>query len=170
MTLEEAIKMALEYETKVRDTYIDAARKASDDTGKRIFKVLGEEEQGHINYLQSRLAEWQKTGKITTEKLDTVVPSKKAIEDGVKKLDKEMSRSDYGSEMEMLRKALELEIETSSFYQRMVDEMGEEGKMFEHFMKIEEGHKAIVQAEIDYLSKTGYFFDFQEFSMESPIE
>ncbi len=170
MTLEEAIKMALEYETKVRDAYVNAAENASDDTGKRIFKVLGEEEQGHIDYLQSRLQEWQKTGKITTEKLDTIVPSKKAIEEGVKKLDKEMSRSDYGSEMEMLRKALELETETSNFYQRMVDEIGEEGKMFEHFMKIEEGHKAIVQAEIDYLNNTGYFFDFQEFSMESPIE
>jgi rubrerythrin len=72
--------------------------------------------------------------------------------------------------MEMLRKALELEIETSNFYQRMVDEMGDHGKMFEHFMRIEEGHKAIVQAEIDYLNNTGYFFDFQEFSMESPIE
>jgi rubrerythrin len=170
MTLEEAIKMALEYETKVRDTYMDAAKKATEDTGKRIFGVLGDEEQGHINYLQSRLEQWQKTGKITAEKLQTVVPSQKVIEQGVKKLHKEMSRSDYGSEMEMLRKALELETDTSNFYHRMVEELGEEGKMFEQFIKIEEGHKAIVQAEIDYMNKTGYFFDFQEFSMEAPIE
>jgi rubrerythrin len=170
MTLEEAIKMALEYETKVRDTYMDAAKKATEDTGKRIFSVLGDEEQGHINYLQSRLEQWQKTGKITAEKLETVVPSQKSIEQGVKKLHKEMSRSDYGSEMEMLRKALELETDTSNFYHRMVEELGEEGKMFEQFIKIEEGHRAIVQAEIDYLGKTGYFFDFQEFSMEAPIE
>ena len=170
MTLEEAIKMALEYEAKVRDTYVNAAQQATDDTGKRIFKVLGEEEQGHIDYLQSRLDEWQKTGKITTEKLSTMVPSKKAIDNGIKKLDKRMSQKDHGSEMEMLRKALELETETSDFYKRMVVELGKDGKMFEHFMKIEEGHKAIVQAEIDYLNNTGFFFDFQEFSMESPIE
>ncbi len=170
MTLEEAIKMALEYETKVRDTYLDAAKKASEETGKRIFGVLGDEEQGHIDYLNSRLEQWQKTGNVTPEKLKTVVPSEKAIEAGVKKLHKEMSRSDFGSEMEMLRKALELETETSNFYNKMVQELGEEGKMFEQFIKIEEGHRAIVQAEIDYLNKTGYFFDFQEFSMESPIE
>jgi len=28
--------------------------------------------------------------------------------------------------------------------------------------------KAVVQAEIDYLGNTGFFFDFQEFNMESP--
>jgi len=170
MTLEEAIKMALEYETRVRDVYVESAKDAEDETGKRIFKVLGEEEQGHIDYLQSKLDEWKRTGKVTSEKLDSIVPSKKAIEEGVQKLDKHMSRSDYGSEMEMLRKALELETETSNFYHKMVDELGDEGEMFAHFLKIEEGHKAIVQAEIDYLNNTGYFFDFQEFSMESPIE
>lgn len=170
MTLEEAIKMALEYETRVRDTYVEATKNAADDTGKRIFRVLGEEEQGHIDYLQSKLDEWQKTGKITVGKLETIVPSKSAIDEGVKKLDKHMSKEDHGSEMAMLRKALELEIETSAFYQKMVDELGTEGEMFGHFLKIEEGHKAIVQAEIDYLNNTGFFFDFQEFNMESPIE
>lgn len=170
MTLEEAIKTALEYETKVRDCYMSAAGDSDDDTGKRIYKVLGDEEQGHIDYLENCLKQWQNTGKIVPEKLGTIVPPKEKIEAGVKKLDKEMSREDYGSEMEMLRKALELETETSAFYQKMVDELGEDGKMFEHFLKIEEGHKAIVQAEIDYLNNTGYYFDFQEFSMESPIE
>jgi len=168
MTLEEAIIMALEYENKVRDAYMEAAEKSTDETGKRIFKVLGEEEQGHIDYLQHRLTEWQKTGKVTTDKLDTIVPSKDKIESGVKKLDKTMSKEDYGSEMEMLRKAFQLETDTSNFYQKMVDELGKEGEMFEHFLKIEEGHKAVVQAEIDYLGNTGFFFDFQEFNMESP--
>ena len=154
----------------MRDSYLEAAEKSTDETGKRIFKVLGEEEQGHVDYLKSKLDEWKKTGKITTDKLETIVPSKKAIDEGVKKLDTTMSRDDYGSEMEMLRKALQLETDTSNFYRKMVDELGEDGKMFEHFLKIEEGHKAIVQAEIDYINQTGYFFDFQEFNMESPIE
>jgi rubrerythrin len=170
MTLEEAIKMALEYETKVRDTYLEAADKSTEDTGRRIFKVLGDEEQGHIDFLKCKLDEWQKNGKITVDSMKTVVPSKAAIEEGVKKLDKEMSKKDHGSEMAMLRKALELETETSDFYERMVNELGDDGEMFGHFLKIEEGHKAIVQAEIDCLSNTGFFFDFQEFNMESPIE
>jgi len=66
----------------------------------------------------------------------------------------------------MLRKALKLEQETSKFYARMVAEMGEDGKLFARFLEIEEGHQSIVQAEIDYLEKSGHFFDFQEFTME----
>ena len=49
----------------------------------------------------------------------------------------------------------------------MVRELPEEGKqLFAPFVEIEEGHLAIVRAEIDYLSKTGYWFDFKEFDME----
>ena len=49
----------------------------------------------------------------------------------------------------------------------MVDTLGEEGKqLFKPFLAIEEGHIAIVQAELDYLSHTGYWFDFQEFDLE----
>ena len=75
MTIEEAIKLALEYEVKVRDAYLLAAKTAIDETGKKIFKVMGQEEQSHVNYLRERLQEWQKTGKVTSEKLATVVPS-----------------------------------------------------------------------------------------------
>ena len=66
----------------------------------------------------------------------------------------------------MLKKALALEQETSAFYGSLVDELGEDGKLFARFMEIEEGHLAIVQAELDYLNKTGTFFDFQEFTLE----
>ena len=66
----------------------------------------------------------------------------------------------------MLTKALKLEQETSDFYRRMVAELGEDGVLFKPFLEIEEGHEAIVQAELDYLNKTGHFFDFQEFNLE----
>ena len=167
MTLEEAIKMALEYENKVRDTYFEAARQATDALGRRVFQVLGDEEQGHIDYLNSRLEEWQTTGQVTAERLDTVVPSPNVIESGVARLDSHMQKVDRGSELAMLSKALQLEVETGDFYRRMVEQLGEEGKLFARFLEIEDGHRAIVQAEIDYLNRTGFFFDFQEFKIES---
>jgi len=55
MTLEKAIKTALEYENKVCDTYVEFADKVTDPEGKRVFEVLGREEQEHIDYLESRL-------------------------------------------------------------------------------------------------------------------
>ena len=166
MTLEEAIKMAVDYEIRVRDAYLKSVDSIADETGRRVFKVLGNEEQGHIDYLQSRLDEWQKTGQLSPTKLETIVPSREVIEAGVKKLHDHLSQRDFGTEREMLQKALAMEQETSDFYQRMVAELGEEGKLFSRFLEIEKGHQAIVQAELDYLNRTGTFFDFQEFTLE----
>ena len=62
---------------------------------------------------------------------------------------------------------LKLEIETSNFYKTMVEEMSHAAKeMFSRFLEIEQSHIAVVQAALDYVSKTGYWFDFKEFDME----
>jgi len=166
MTLEEAIKTAINYETKVRDVYLDNVDNIADETGRRVFKTLGDEEQGHLDYLNARLAEWRETGKVSFLKLETIVPAREVIEEGVKKLDDHLKERDYGTEREMLAKALKMEQDTSDFYRKMVDEMKENRDLFTRFLEIEEGHEAIVQAELNYLNKTGTFFDFQEFNME----
>jgi len=166
MTLEEAITLAIEYETRVRDAYLEAVKGTDSEVGKRVFNVLGDEEQGHIDFLKSRLDEWKRTGKVTPETMSTVVPSQAVVEAGIKKLDQHMARKDYGVELQMLQKALDMEIETSNFYRKMVGEMGDDGALFARFLEIEEGHQAIVQAEIDYLSRSGTLFDFQEFTQE----
>ncbi len=166
MTLEEAIKTAIEYEIKVRDAYLSNLEVVKDPVGQRVFRVLGEEEQGHIDFLEACLAEWKESGQISLKKLDSIVPSKKVIESSVKRLEEVNSGRDFGSEQKMLEKALQMEEETSEFYQKMVKELGEDGKLFQRFVEIEEGHVSIVQAEIDYLTSSGMFFDFQEFTME----
>lgn len=38
MTIEEAIKTAIDYETRIRDIYRDAAELVSDPAGKKFFK------------------------------------------------------------------------------------------------------------------------------------
>jgi hypothetical protein len=38
--------------------------------------------------------------------------------------------------------------------------------MFARFLEIEERHIAAVQMQLDYLTKTGYWFDRKEFDME----
>ncbi|MFQ6093783.1 MAG: hypothetical protein ACE5OR_14105 [bacterium] len=168
MTVEQAIKTALGYETKVRDVYAEAVEHATDQVGKRIFQVLADEEQQHVKYLQNRLDEWKRTGMVTAVSLDTGIPSRETIANGVSKLKARMSDEDHGGELQMLRKALDVEIETSNFYKKMVSELPAEGQqMFARFVEIEEGHLAIVQAEIDYVSGTGFWFDFREFDLEA---
>jgi len=154
MTLEEAIKTAIEYEIKVRDAYLNSLDSIKDETGRHVFRVLGDEEQGHVDYLECKLEEWQKTGKLSSSDMATVVPAKAAIERGVSKLDAHASATDFETEREMLKKAL------------MVSEVDTGGELFSRFPEIEDGHVAIVQAELDYLNKTGLFFDFEEFNLE----
>ncbi len=60
MKLDNAIKTALEHEAGVHKAYLDAVNKTADETGKRIFRALAEEEMGHIKYLQDRLDELAK--------------------------------------------------------------------------------------------------------------
>jgi hypothetical protein len=60
-----------------------------------------------------------------------------------------------------------VERETSAFYQEMVGTLDGTGhSLFERFVEIEGGHLALVQAEIDSLSGSGYWFDTAEFSLE----
>lgn len=170
MTLEEAIKTAIDYETKVRDTYLEAVGSTTDEKGKRIFKVLADEEQGHLDYLESRLQEWQQGGTLTPEALKTVVPSREVIQKGIRTVQESMEKraGSHVAELDMLKKALAAEIETGNFYKRMVSELDSTGQqLFEQFLAIEEGHQTVVQAEIDSLSGFGFWLDFREFSPEA---
>ena len=95
----------------------------------------------------------------------------KDAESGIRKqLEKimaEMKKKDRGVERQMLSKALKVEVETRDFYKRMVAEMdGSARDMFARFLEIEDGHIAMVQAELDYISHTGYWLDFKEYDME----
>jgi rubrerythrin len=168
VTVEEAIKTAIDFETRVRDTYIEAMKHAVDQVGKRVFKLLASEEQEHLDYLGARLDEWQRTGKITVESLATSIPSEKIIRDEVSKLKTHVGEPVRGSELKQLQKAREVEIETSNFYKKMVEELSDEGQvMFARFVEIEEGHLALVQAEIDAVSGLGFWFDIAEFDLEA---
>jgi rubrerythrin len=167
MKIEEAIKTAIAYELKIRDIYREAEAAVSDDIGKRIFATLGEDEQHHIDYLHHKLEQWRTSGKLVPESLDSAVPSREIVQQEAAKVKPLISQDFHGVRQQMLSKALKLEIETSDFYRKMVAELPTEGQeMFQRFLEIENNHIQAVQFELDYLGKTGYWFDFKEFDME----
>jgi hypothetical protein len=171
MTIEEAIRTAIEYETKVQRVYAEAAQAATDAVAQRVMQVLSDEEKYHIDHLHGVLDHLKRTGQVTARSLKTAIPSQKAIAEGIGKLKADVRgqepRERVSGELDWLQRALEVEIETANFYKRMVREMGEQGEtVFGRFVEIEEGHRAIVQAEMDHLEGTGYWFDFREFDQE----
>ena len=173
MELDEAIKTAIEYEAGVHRTYQEAMQQATDERGRRFFEVLRDEEMGHLKYLRARLKEWSETGKIQVTKLESVIPPREIIDYGLEELRRKLAapesaaKGSHMTELDLLKKALEVETETSSFYKEMVRDLDGDGRrLFERFVEIEEGHEAIVQAEIYSISGMGVWFDTVELNLE----
>ena len=167
MKIEEAIKTAIAYEVRIRDIYLEAAEAMEDDKGKQFFKTLGDDEQHHIDYLEHKLAEFQKSGKMDPQKLESALPSIETVNQETARVESLLKKDFRGIRQQMLSKALKAEVETSDFYQKMVDQMPAEAQeMFARFLEIENNHIRAIQFELDYVGKTGYWFDFKEFDME----
>jgi rubrerythrin len=169
MELKEALTTAIEYEQKVHDHYARGADQILDERGKKVFSTLATEEQGHLDYLGSRLEEWHRTGKVSSPDLPTIVPTVEWIEQAKAKA----AQAPKGTiavkgELDLLKIALDLERQTSGFYRQLVQTLKtEERGLFARFLEIEEAHLAIVQAEIDALAGHGTWFDVMEFRLEA---
>ena len=170
MTIEEAIKTAIDFEKKVHAAYVMAVARAEDPVAKRVFSTLASEEEGHVTYLESRLDEWRRSGHLSDEALRTVLPATDRIKKGIKQLRSRVAerQSSHVAELDSLRKALASEEETSAFYQQMARELPPEGQaLFGRFLEIEDGHAALVQAELDSVNQMGFWFDIKEFDLEA---
>jgi rubrerythrin len=129
---------------------------------------LCHEEKYHVAYLRHCLNEWERTGKLNAGELKTAIPAKHAIDKSLHDLRRTLKPNPtFRPELDLLHKALEAEIKTSNFYKEMVKTLDGDGqKLFKRFVEIEEGHEAIVQAEIDSVSQMGFWFDTPEFRLE----
>ena len=122
MTLEEAIRTAIDYEVQARNAYQQAAESVSDPVGNRILKALADDEQIHVQYLTEKLDQWKQTGKITVEKLKSVIPSKETILREFSQVKDRIVEADRGGEKQILSEALKMEMDASRFYRKLVEE------------------------------------------------
>jgi rubrerythrin len=168
MQLESAITSALAFENRIRDLYLEAVSRTENSAGKKIFQTLADDEQRHVDYLESRLDEWRRHGRITIEALESVVPDRAAIRKEATALQSKMREDTRGLKQQMLSQALAMEIETSRFYRELVDQVASDHRpMFARFLEIEDNHIEMVQFELDHLTHTGFWFGYEEFDMES---
>ncbi len=159
--------MAMEYERKIRDLYGEAARQAASPEVKRFFQMLSDDEQRHFDYLTEQLGGWETSRTLKLKPIHSIVPVMGDVEKQTLPVKKELAEEDRGDVKQALSKALKAEVETSDFYRRLTEEFSDDAKeLFAGFLAIEENHVAAVQAELDYLNKSGYFFDVREFDME----
>ena len=167
MTIEEAIKTALNYESRIRDLYSTAARETGFPEGKRFFQMLSDDEQHHFLYLQEKLDQWKQSGALTVTSLDSEIPPAANLNKNLKAVKEKLSEADRGDLKQMLSKALKAEIETSAFYRGLVNALeGSAGEMFARFLEIEENHVAAVEAELNFLNQSGTIYDIREFTLD----
>ncbi len=168
MKLQEAITVAIDFEKKVRDHYLRGAKEIPEPKGRKVFALLGKEEQGHVDYLEHCLAQWKKTGKVPDMPLKTILPKgSKWIEGERKKLAAQGKRAATKTELDALKVALQHEREADAFYHKLVAELPkDEQGLFSKFLEIEDGHLAIVQAQLDSVQGMGFWFDVAEFRLE----
>lgn len=171
MTIEEAFAGALTYETKVRDIYRDAAAGTRENEARGLYEILGRDEQSHIDYLNHILERWKREGKLDDRGPGTILPPRERLEEAMNRagasLSQARSGADEGGEQAALSRALAAEEETTAFYRSLVSSLPEEARgIFRRFVEIEDGHTSIVRAQLDLVSRTGYWFDVREFDLE----
>lgn len=168
MNLREAIEASLEFERKIRAHYKESAEKSESQAGKNFFSFLAKEEDGHVSYLKKMGEEYSKSGSIPEEPLSTIFTRTEWVIEGENALKEEASRQCCKSDMERLLAALKLEEDATKHYEKLVETLGPEGKkLFAQFLQIEDTHTSLVRAEVDYFNRSGYFYDFPEFSLEA---
>lgn len=161
----DAIKMAVELESKGRKFYMEAAAKTLNETGKRIFNMLADEEQLHLATFKRMLdrsqsySGWRELVKDYPEKSEIPVFGDKA---------RQSLRKAQTDELQALRLAMKQEKDAISFFGDIVMMATDEDtkNIFEFIKEQEIYHYDLLQAEYDNITKTGFWFDSAEFRMD----
>jgi rubrerythrin len=161
-----ALETAISGEKHSLKTYLEFAYQTRDESGKNMFIRLALDEFSHIQILETQREVYQekecfmpiKIAPSEIEKLIPVIKEKSARVKGLEGLD----------QMNALRTALALEDRAIKFYQEQAEitEDPEARMMYERLKEMEQAHYELIQAEIDYIEKTGFWFNLQEFSLE----
>ena len=162
----QAMKTAIEMEKSGHRFFTEAAEKVSHEVGRKLFTRLAAEEVEHMRTFEkiftavSGGTEWK-------DAVGSVQPSKRVpyFDDARK----EFKAEDQTVELDYLKKALDLERNAMQFFEKaMADaESPEAREIFKRILEEEQGHYDLIQAEIDSISGSGFWFDVQEFQMDS---
>lgn len=160
------LELALKSEKESLLTYLKYARSTKNIGGKNMFIRLAIEEYNHAEFIQMELKCYYENGKtidkeIEKSEIEFIIPHlKKSIVEG---------RGVKGvTDLDALRTALDLEQASIDLYKKIYEKAEEEKvkKIAQRLMKMEEAHFELIQAEIDNIKRTGYWFDFSEINLE----
>ena len=162
-----ALAAAIEAEKQSLRNYLEFAWNTRDSSGKQMFVRLATDEFEHMRLLEAqqaglaRSAQWQPVT-IEATVLERLAPrlSDKSLR---------IRGSEGQNQLSALNTALDLERSARTFYeeQNRKAEAEPARAMFARLAEMEAAHYALLQAEIDNIQQTGFWFGLREFTLES---
>lgn len=159
--------LAIDIEKRGHSFYTEASQKTGDPRGRAMFQRLAQDEVRHLAWLNGQKESLQETGQwrnvqLTGEALSLgqrVFPKTAGPRSGVKA---------QTHELEALRRGIQAEKDSMAFYKEMSGKITDPSgrATFLALADEEEKHYFLLQAEHDYLSQSGFYFDMPEFSLE----
>ncbi len=160
-----AIEIAIRIEEKGIEFYTEAAEKVEDRTAQKMFRNLARDEMNHLRLFQTvrqsllEKGEWPVIENLPVREIPEIFPS--SGEKGKVEVPPQ--------QQEILRRGMEIEEASIRFYEEQLSKaVSEEARrVYEFLVNQEKGHLSLLRAEYDYLNRTGFWFDYQEFTLEA---
>ena len=154
------IQKAVQTERDGNHFYSEVAEATRDPKEKKMFEQLARDELYHVQVIKDLYHD------LLPDAPEEPVKGFPVFEKRKRELGGRLP--DLGNEFEVLQKAIEDEKEARDFYRKAAGsfESDQAGEVFADLMEMEEGHIRLLQAELDFLEKTGFYFDHMEFTVE----
>ncbi len=160
------LKTADESEKEALLTYLKFARQTQDIGGKNMFIRLAMDEFGHMTLLDNQI-----NNVVAQKGWQSVTVDRSMVEPLLPKISKKdiqtMGKAN-ANELSALETARALEQRAIDYYSANAKNtaLPEIQQTFKRLAEMEEAHFTMIQAEIDNIKKTGFWFDTIEYSVE----
>jgi len=165
-----AIETAIQIEKDGLAFYTEAARQTDDPNGKKMFQSLAKDEAAHLKLFGTVRESLTKEGNwLSPEEVAAISPKRLDRPPIFPTGDKIKSAEIPERELAALQRGLQAEKDSIAFYTQEMDKADDPDAkaMYAYLVEQEEGHRTILQGEYDYLNRTGFWFDIQEFDLEA---
>ena len=165
----QAIETAIQIEKDGLAFYTGAAKQTGNASGKKMFQSLARDEAAHQKLFEAvRRSLLQEGNWLSPEEVAAISPGEFG-RSPIFPVGNEISAAEIPQrELAALQRGIEAEESAIAFYSEQMEKADDpEAKaMYAYLVEQEEGHRTILEGEYDYLNRTGFWFDFQEFGLE----
>jgi rubrerythrin len=165
-----AIETAIQIEKDGLAFYTEATKQTDDPNGRKMFQSLAKDEAAHLRLFEdARQSLLERGNWLSPEEVAAISP-KRLDRPPIFPTGDEIKVIEVPKrELAALQRGIQAEKDSIAFYSQERDKADDPDAMamYAYLVEQEEGHYTILQGEYDYLTRTGFWFDIQEFDLEA---